>query len=105
MYLRTSTSILPAICAIVLTACLMLLALGVGVGAGLVKTLFTLGQLLSQLLIFALQLLDAVDRCLDSVVELLKSLKSHSRCFFHFQFNFRLIKLSSRIRTAGSFRT
>jgi len=67
---------------------LMLLALGVGAGLSFVKTLFTFSQPLRQFLIFVLQLLDSVDRCLDSVVELLKRLKSHGRWVFHFQFNF-----------------
>ena len=41
-----------------------------------VKTMFALGQPLGQLLVFALQLLDPGDRCLDSFVQLLENVKS-----------------------------
>ena len=82
---------------------LMLLAFGIRAGLSFVKTLFTFGQPLRKFFIFALQLLDSIDRCLDSVVELLKRVKSHSRWIFHFHFIFGLIELSSCIRTAGRF--
>src|SRR5579863_8694189 len=82
---------------------LMLGAFGAGAGLGFVKTLFAFSQPLRQLLVLTLQLLDSIDRCLDSLVELLKRVKGHSRWIFHFHFIFGLIELSSCIRTAGRF--